>query len=442
MALRSGPWDPPIATPPFGDNRQPNAAWFRRAYGGLAGNINERAIILAGSRANGDRPFGITITNGNPAILTVGIGVAVLNGLLVVEDSGANLNIPVNSSSYPRKDALFLRIDIAENEMEWVYAAGAPHISDPQAPQPTNSATTKDFVIAEITTPGAGNPYDASAIEYIAGFTMPAPATIAPFQNIGSGRIPYGYPVKRSDPPRGARAIALCNKGDPLLGIAAQEIGPNEWGGVATNGIVQAAVSGAISINQLLTINTDNRFTWVQDEEETYVRALEVNNNIDSYIYVDIEPGGAAGAIQGGPVNFAQYFSADATRYTTNSTTYVPVDSTNLNLTLTTSGRPVEISLAFSAETKTAQNPKLSVDVQIDGSSSVAALLRTGNTRLAFLEIDPDNPNDLESHLSMTLIVPTLPAGQHTFRPVYRVNTNPNTETVGLANVYFHVREL
>ncbi|XWX02918.1 hypothetical protein VZO05_10425 [Aggregatilineales bacterium SYSU G02658] len=113
----------------------------------------------------------------------------------------------------------------------------------------------------------------------------------------------------------------------------------------------------------------------------------------------------------------AQYTLNETADYTTASTTFVDVDATRLAFTLNTSGSAVLIGFYGTFSAASSADTLCYLDVALDG------VRVGGDDGLALIARKNGSGTSLQhGTLSFTALVPTLSAGEHTFKLQWRVS--------------------
>ena len=119
--------------------------------------------------------------------------------------------------------------------------------------------------------------------------------------------------------------------------------------------------------------------------------------------------------------------------FTTTSTSFVDVDTTNARITITTGANPCLVGYIASVTNDTT-GQGIFLDLEIDGvrQSGVA-------NGLVSLEVSASNVPQLSSFVYQTT---TLTAASHTFDLQWRVSGNTGTMIAGVSSFHFWVTEL
>ena len=132
---------------------------------------------------------------------------------------------------------------------------------------------------------------------------------------------------------------------------------------------------------------------------------------------LQVDSGQASGikwaAQAGATVASDDYIFDDSADWTTNSTSLVDIDNTDLNITITTTGNPVRVHFHGTFDSNAALN--LFLDVTVDGTQ------HGGNDGIGKERIGGTN---LFVIISFTRLVTGLSAGSHTFKMQWKVNAN------------------
>lgn len=124
------------------------------------------------------------------------------------------------------------------------------------------------------------------------------------------------------------------------------------------------------------------------------------------------------------------YECNEASDYTTTSTTFVDVDATNLNLTITTTGGDVMVGFYGTVKHSAASNNAIKFDVDLDGS------LIAGDDGL----IGTNFPAASQSRaVSFVVLVTGLSAGSHTFKLQWHTASATATLYAGAGTSIFDV---
>jgi hypothetical protein len=119
----------------------------------------------------------------------------------------------------------------------------------------------------------------------------------------------------------------------------------------------------------------------------------------------------------------ADSFKLDSANYTTTSTSFVDVDSTNLSFTITTAGGDSVVEVHFHATVINATiSQKVFFDVDVDG------VRHGGDDGLIFVKQDASNDN---YPLAFTRRIEGLSAGSHTFKLQWKVDGGTGTIFAG-----------
>lgn len=118
----------------------------------------------------------------------------------------------------------------------------------------------------------------------------------------------------------------------------------------------------------------------------------------------------------------AEYTLNETSDYTTTSTTFVDVDSTNLALTINTNGG--DVLVVFNGSFKCSQSMKISLDIEVDGTRHAGddGLIQHGVYNSAAAS---------QPSISFVYLIKDLEAGSHTFKLQWKVNTGTGTLYAG-----------
>jgi hypothetical protein len=143
--------------------------------------------------------------------------------------------------------------------------------------------------------------------------------------------------------------------------------------------------------------------TWTPDE---VVTATDMNIHVrDNLNALKTPPG-------------SQVVRNNGTAYSTTSTSFVPVDSTNLKVTLTTAGGAVMVGFQGTAHADSATSRHMSFDVRIDGTTNWAE-----SQGYAGGIVTTAIQSTVAQGVSFgPVFIHGLPAGQHTFELMWRMN--------------------
>lgn len=329
-------------------------------------------------------------------------GAAIVQGGIYINDLAETLTISDNGSGQDRIDLVVLEVDYSAQTIRLVVEAGVPAAS-PVAPSPTQTAGVLWQVpLAEVDADNGFASIVAADIRDRREFVNLPSHSAATLNNDAGAALDIGDVVKVDTGADTAVDTTTLASDPRIVGALVQGNADGEAVRLASLGRTRLYVDGAASRGAFLASDTV---------------AGQVTPATPGAFAMLLETLGGAGygeaLLLPRPIPAYAAYEKDGGDYSTASTSFTPVDSTNMSFTLAIRGGPVLIGLLGSTLNST-YDLFTWFDVEVDGA-------RIGDSNYGLLQVESKRASGIWENASFSYLLTGLSPGSHTFRLVWRV---------------------